>query len=152
VVAAVTLDSLFSIPDFGMSERVFYLITRLREAASEALILQTRNAGESILLHAAGGNVLDFYREEIAEREETAYPPFSLFVKVTTSGTPEQIERKAAHLQSLFGEHHPHFTLGRELAMILRVPRSSWPSKAILSNLLLLTPDFLIKVDPESII
>ncbi|MBX4198736.1 hypothetical protein KW800_00425 [Candidatus Parcubacteria bacterium] len=156
LVAAVTLDSLFSIPDFGINERAFYLVTKLREAASERMIIQTRNAGESVLAHAGAGNVLDFYREEIQEREETLFPPFSLFVKVTTEGSQEALEKKAAYLQSLFADHKPHFTLTHtssiELAMILRVPRSSWPEPVLRDKLLLLTPDFSIKVDPESII
>lgn len=159
LVASASLDSLFSIPEFGINERVFYLITRLRELAEDRFILQSRNAKSEILEYAVAGNVLDFYRTEIKEREELSYPPFSIFIKVSVEDTPENIERKAAHLQKLFLDKHPHFMLEKRkdenrhvLNMILRMKQSSWPSKELVERLLLLTPDFTVKVDPESIL
>ena len=159
VVAAVSLDSLFSIPDFHINEKVFYLITHLRELSTERFIIQTRNAGAEILEYAAAGNILDFYRGEIKEREELKYPPFSVFIKVSYEGKEEMVEKKASLLQSMFNYYEPHFTIEigrnkslRTLSMILRLPKSEWPNKALRDKLLLLTSDFLIKVDPESII
>ncbi len=159
LVAAVSLDSLFSIPDFYINERIFYLITELREKAVEKFAIQTRNAGESILENAAAGNVLDFYRDEIKEREELRYPPFSIFIKVSGEDSKERIERKAVQLQASFSQFDPHFILENKkedrlqtLSMILRVQRDEWPDKILREKLLLLTPDFSIKVDPESII
>ncbi len=159
VVAAVSLDSLFSIPDFHINEKVFYLVTHLRELSTEHFIIQTRNAGTEILEYAAAGNILDFYRNEIKDRKELKYPPFSVFIKVNCEDKEERIEKKAILLQSMFSHHEPHFTLKtgkskglRILSMILRLSRSEWPNKVLRDKLLLLTPDFLAKVDPESII
>ena len=158
--AVVSLDSLFSIPDFVINERIFYLVNRLREITAEQFVMQTRNAREAVLRYASEGNILDFYRAEIAEREELRYPPFSLFIKVLTEGTQGELEHKASYLQSLFKDYKPHFIIEsrgqksgtKRLSMIIRLPRSAWPTKEVRDNLLLLTPDFLIKVDPESII
>ncbi|MBX4195535.1 hypothetical protein KW796_01070 [Candidatus Parcubacteria bacterium] len=159
VVAAVSLDTLFAVPDFYINERIFYLVTRLREAAEEHFILQTRNAGTEILDFAAAGNILDFYRTEIAEREGLSYPPFSIFIKVSADELPEKIEREAAGLQASFGSFNPHFRLetrgkgGKQtLSMILRQPGDRWPHKELRDKLLLLPPDFTVKVDPESIL
>lgn len=159
LVAAVSLDSLFSIPDFFINERIFYLVTKLRGLAGERFLLQTRNAGAEILEYAAAGNILDFYRSEIKERKELKYPPFSIFIKVTTEDTEEHIEKKAVYLQDTFGKFDPHFILenrqkksAKTLSMILRLPREKWPNEAVVEKLLLLSPDFLIKVDPESIL
>ncbi|MBX4189090.1 hypothetical protein KW785_00660 [Candidatus Parcubacteria bacterium] len=158
--AVVSLDALFSVPDFSMNERIFYLVTRLRQLTAESFLVQTRNVGEEILSLAADGNILDFYRAEIKEREELLYPPFSIFVKVSTLGTREALEKKAVYLQSLFKDHKPHFIVEnrgtpsgkRMLNMVLRIPRESWPVSEIKDKLLLLSPEFLIKVDPESIL
>jgi hypothetical protein len=38
------------------------------------------------------------------------------------------------------------------LNMILRLPKTDWPNEAVKEKLLLLPFDFLIKVDPESIL
>lgn len=159
VVIAGSMDSLFSIPDFGVNERIFYLINRMREIATDRFLLQTRNAGKEILEFAAAGNVLDFYRTEIQEREELSYPPFSLFIKVSVRDTEENNKKKVIYLQSLFADHGPHFIKEKRegsglqtVSMILRIPKDNWPSQEIREKLLLLTPDFMVKVDPETIL
>jgi primosomal protein N' len=135
------------------------LVTRLREMAKERFVIQTRNAGQEVLEFAAAGNILDFYRTEIKDREDLRYPPFSIFAKVSTEDDRERIERKAAHLQDLFKDYEPHFMLEnkgvkgkRTLSMILRFERDIWPIDDVAQKLLLLTPDFEVKVDPESIL
>jgi len=159
LVSVVSLDSLFSIPDFYINEKIFYLITRLRELSKENFLIQTRNAKADVLEFATAGNVLDFYRAEIKEREELRYPPFSLFIKVSKEDTPDNIKRKATVLQNTFDSFEPHFILKNSkktdqkvLSMILRIKKENWPDKLLKEKLLLLTPDFLIKVDPESIL
>lgn len=159
LVAVASLDSLFSIPDFAINERIFYLITRLREISTEKFVIQTRNAGKEILEYASVGNILDFYRTEVEEREELSYPPFSLFIKVSTQGNGGEIERKAALLQNIFKDRNPHFIKERgrasnpdTLSMIIRLARSEWPNEELQEKLLLLTPDFMVKVDPETIL
>ncbi len=158
-VGLVSLDSLFSIPDFGINERIFYLITRLLEIAEVETIIQTRNIGKRIIQFAESGSILDFYRSEIDERKELSYPPFSVFIKVTTDGTPGEVEKKSIYLKTLFNEQGPVFMKGRgmktgrlRLSMILRLPRDKWPDNAVGEKLLLLPPEFLVKVDPESIL
>jgi primosomal protein N' len=157
--AIVSLDSLFSIPDFGINERIFYLANRLREFTTKKTIFQTRNIGKEILTFANDGNILDFYRSEIDDREALLYPPFSIFIKVTTTGTVSEIEAKASDLRRLFIEFVPDFIRFRShtpglftLSMVIRVARIHWPDPILKEKLLLLTPDFLIKVDPESIL
>jgi len=158
-VGLISLDSLFSIPDFSIHERIFYLVTRLLEISEVETVIQTRNIGREILGFAEQGNVLDFYRREVAEREELKYPPFSIFIKVTSEDTQKNVEKKAAYLKSLFAEHEPNIILGRGMktgrltvSMVLRLSKSGWPDEAILGKLLLLTPEFSIKVDPESLL
>ncbi len=158
-VGLISLDSLFSIPDFGINERIFYLVTRLLEIAETEAIIQTRNIGKQIIQFAESGSILDFYRTEIEERKDLSYPPFSLFIKVTTDGTPSEIEKKFVLLKNLFVDQKPNFIKGRgmktnrlSLSMILRLSREDWPKENLREKLLLLPTDFLIKVDPESIL
>ncbi len=155
----VSLDSLFSIPDFGINERIFYLASKLSEMTTKETIFQTRNIGKSVLTYATEGNILDFYRSEIEDRESLLYPPYSIFIKVTTTGSPSEIEAKAMELRKLFIEYTPDFIRFKStnpglftLSMVIRVPRIHWPDQSLREKLLLLTPDFLIKVDPESIL
>ena len=137
----VSLDALFSLPDFGAEERIFYLISRLREMCERKLIIQTRNIGKETLSFSTQGNIVDFYRREIEERENFSYPPFSLFI--TIDGRDIQL------LKNQFAEWNPEFLKDR---MIIRMGRDNWPDEKLSRKLSLLPPNFLIKVDPESII
>jgi primosomal protein N' len=156
--AVVSLDSLFSIPDFGINERIFYLVSHIREMSSKAALVQSRNIGKNILFWASSGSILDFYKNEIAEREALSYPPFSIFIKVTTLTTEKNLVEKAAYLEKLFKEYEPHFMKRHvtktkiELSMIMREKTELWPDPTLSEKLALLTPDFSTKVDPESII
>jgi primosomal protein N' len=155
----VSLDSLFAIPDFSIHERIFTLITKIREMTERKLMIQTRNIGKDIITFAARGNILDFYKAEIEDRQNFAYPPFAIFIKVETLGTDALITERASILKNIFDEWNPDFMkrgstkVGMNiLSMIIRVKREEWPNLEMLKKLSLLTPDFLIKVDPESIL
>jgi primosomal protein N' (replication factor Y) len=140
----VSLDSLFSIPDFHASERIFYLVSRLREIAKKEVLVQTRNIGKHILGWAALGNISDFYQSEIKEREELLYPPFSTFVKISAE------DRVAA--AKLAEELAPWQPEPYRDSLIIRLPRGAWPDEALVAKLSLLGPAFSIKVDPESLL
>ncbi|MDB5266388.1 MAG: hypothetical protein JWN89_203 [Parcubacteria group bacterium] len=157
-IGIISLDSLFSIPDFGIHERVFYLVNRILEKAEREAIIQTRNIGKEVLAFASRGDILDFFRTEIQEREELAYPPFTLFIKVTTEGSSDELAKKAARLRTLFEEFSPDFIKERGvksgkvgLSMVLRFHKNEWPKPEVEEKLALLPPDFLIKVDPDSL-
>ena len=137
----VSLDALFSLPDFGAEERIFYYISRLREMCERKLIIQTRNIGKETLSLAAQGNIIDFYRREIEERNNFSYPPFSLFITVEA----RDIELMKNH----FAEWNPEYLRNK---MIIRMSKEGWPDEKLSRELALLPPNFLIKVDPESII
>ena len=68
-VAVAALDSLFALPDYRINEKVFNFLIRLRALASKRFIVQTRNVETKLFHDALKGNLLDFYRTEIAERK-----------------------------------------------------------------------------------
>jgi primosomal protein N' len=144
--AAVSLDALFSLPDFHASERIFYLVNRLREMATQETLIQTRRgtAGNQILAWATQGNIIDFYQHEVSEREALSYPPFSLFIKI------EGRDKEAvAAIRERFAAWNPDVYRN---SLIIRVPRASWPDQGLTAKLALLGPAFSVKVEPESIL
>lgn len=142
----ISLDALFSIPDFAINERIFYLVNRLREITQKEIIIQTRNIGKQILAWASSGNIVDFYQDEVREREALLYPPFSIFIKVST-GRFAKI--KLESIKSRFIKWQPDILKD---SLIIRVPRGNWPDSEIVRELTLLPLEFSIKVDPESIL
>ncbi len=145
--AIVSLDTLFSIPDFGINERIFYLVSRLREITKQEVLVQTRNIGKQILAWASFGNIIDFYQSEIGERQILLYPPFSIFIKITPLNvfTKEDLLKLKEH----FREWQPDILRN---SVVMRLPREMWPAQDLLEKLTLLGPTFSIKVDPESIL
>lgn len=145
--AVVSLDTLFSIPDFGINERIFYLVSRLREITLKEALAQTKNIGKQILFWATHGNIIDFYQEEIKEREELLYPPFSIFIKITVP--KKSLQNDLEKLKTLFADWQPD-TLKDSLVM--RMPRDNWPEEELVRKLALLPPQYSIKVDAESLL
>ncbi|MEX2010413.1 MAG: hypothetical protein WD874_01250 [Parcubacteria group bacterium] len=155
----ISLDSLFAIPDFSINERIFYLISSIREITRKEVVIQTRNMGKEILNWASQGNISDFYRKEIEERRGLLYPPVSIFIKVTTTGNPAVLEKRFDYLNNHFKNFSPEFVRSRTITkgtlalnMIIRMERNAWPEENLVKELALLTPEFLIKVDPESLL
>lgn len=143
----VSVDALFSIPDFGINERIFYLVSRLREMTGRESVIQTRNIGQQILAWASQGNIIDFYQNEIEERESLLYPPFSIFIKITVPKKDAVIE--LPRLKERFIKWHPDAVKD---SLIIRIEREAWPNDELGAQLALLGPQFSIKVDPESIL
>ena len=143
----VSVDALFSIPDFGINERIFYLTSRLREMTQKETLIQSRNIGKQVLAWASAGNIVDFVKNEIEEREALLYPPFSIFIKITVP--KKDIAKEIPKLKVKFSKWQPD-TLRDSL--IIRLPRENWPDAELSRELALLPPQYSIKVDPESIL
>lgn len=145
--ALVSADSLFSIPDFGINDRIFYLVSRLREMTGIESIVQTRNIGKQILAWATFGNIIDFYINEISERESLLYPPFSIFIKINSLSSKPQEDIRQAKDKLLKWQPEIY-----KDSIIMRIARTEWPNPELAEVLSLLGPQFNIKVDPESIL
>jgi len=158
--AIVSVDSLFTIPDFRINERVFNVLLRLRLRATRNFLIQTRDIENRIFDYATKGNMIDFYREEIAERKILVYPPFVTLIKITREGVRASVEKdmdKLAHeLQEYKPVVFPAFITtikGKyRLNMLLKIPAGEWVDEHLLNILRGLPPTFAIRVDPEDVL
>ena len=159
-VAVSSIDSLLSIPDFKIGTKVFSTLLTLRSLALKSFLLQTRNPAERLLKNAVDGNLLEFYREEIAARKKLDYPPFSLFIKLTVSGDRGAVAEEMKRLEKLFdsydfrifsafiqGMHGRYTSHG-----LIKVLPETWPQQDLLLRLRSLPPFITIHVDPESLL
>jgi primosomal protein N' (replication factor Y) (superfamily II helicase) len=158
--AIISIDSLFSIPDFRIHEKIFYTMLRLRGLTTKNFVLQTRNAEEKVLEYSLKGNLIDFYRDEIKEREAFGYPPFNTLIKITLEGEKEAIVKEMEGLQNTLEPYQvdvfPAFTQtvrGKHvLHGLMKIAQSNWVDKVLLMKLLSLPQHISIKVDPESLL
>lgn len=159
-VGIVSLDSYLSIPDFRMGEKIFSMISKMRSLASKRFILQTRKPDETILTYAFKGNMVDFYREELAQRNALNFPPATFIVKVSVSGKKDKVLSDIEDLKKLIGDYpvdvFPAFvSLPRGLVSmhcLIRLPKGKWPDKDLIEKLMSLPPSYTINVDPESLL
>ena len=158
--AVVSIDSLFSIPDFRVNEKVMNILARIRSRSGKRFYVQTRYKELPIVNYAVQGNLSQFYRDEIAEREKFNYPPFSLLVKITYRGEKAEawgeMERVAALLAPRPFTVFPAFieVVKNKFVVngLLRLKPGEWIDEDLLQLLRALPPSFTVKVDPENLL
>jgi primosomal protein N' (replication factor Y) len=167
-VAIISMDALFSLPDFRINEKIFRLLLNLRSLAKKTFLAQTRlrqarPEEHDIFSAAARGNISGFYKTEIENRKIFQYPPFKTLIKITREGKNEaQIKKEVQEMEKILEEWEPFsyqaFTpkikniYSRHI--LLKIEPGTWPSeqKKLHQILSSLSPSWKIDVDPESLL
>ncbi|MFA6520331.1 MAG: hypothetical protein WCT44_01850 [Candidatus Paceibacterota bacterium] len=165
-----SFDSLWSIPNFKMSEKIIQIVLGMLASTSKKLIIQTKNENDGAVLGIKSGNLLSFVREELEDRKKLGYPPFKRFIKITHLGDKEQSERAKKILGEMFAEYSPEIFSGFIAKLkgkyvtnaLIKLDTNKWSlpelsiggniNEALLSKLLSLPPIFEISVDPEDLL
>lgn len=171
--AIASIDSLFSIPDFKINERIMHLLLRINEKTTGHFLIQTRVKNQPLLNQFASSNLLDFYRQEIDMRESIKYPPFTQHIKITIEEARAVATQKMKRLQDLldeFEESKPDAQLeytifpafvpsskGKSmLHLLITLPKNKWqksPEAESLRSLLLSLPkEYEVRVNPQSLL
>lgn len=155
-----SIDSLFALPDFRIGEKAFSILIRLRNLAEREGIIQTRMSDHPVFEYARSGNLIDFFREELADRKAYGYPPERFLIKISIEGKREQIYEQMnelkTHLEPLLLEVYPAFirTVRNKFILhgLLRLAHGEWPDPKLHSILKSLPREFSVRVDPESLL
>lgn len=158
--AIASFDSLFSVPDFRIREKIFRIILQTRNIAKENFLIQTRNPNDPTVEFAVNGNLLEFYRKEIEERQVLGYPPFGIFIKIITRGTKVFVTRETDKLKNILMDYNPaifnsiHEKRGEQSAVniVIKLPKEIWPEPTLLSILKSLPSHFEMKIDPDNLL
>ncbi len=158
VVAAI--DGIFSLPDFKISEKILNTLLHLRQYANKNFIIQTRNPEEKVFRYTTEGNLIDFYREEIEERMKFGYPPFKVLIKISREGQPAQVTEEMAKLESLLVDYNPIIfpafiseIKGKyRMHALIKIPAANWVDNRLLTKIKELGPEFIVDIEPESIL
>lgn len=158
--AVASIDSLFSIPDFRINEKIMNILLKIRSVTQKTCIIQTRSRDQHIFDYATKGNLMDFYREEIDERKKLSYPPFATLIKITVKGTRQRVINDMNYVEKLLGDYEPLIfpafieTINKKSVMhaLIKLERNRWVSRPLLERLLQLPPHIAVNVDPESLL
>ncbi|MDD3420554.1 MAG: primosomal protein N' [Candidatus Gastranaerophilales bacterium] len=101
LVGVLSADSSFNLPDYRASERGFQLLTQVAGRAGRGefdgkVYFQTYSPDFYALQNAQNQDYQNFYKNEMEEREDLAYPPFSQMVRLVLSSKNEYRAEKLA--------------------------------------------------------
>lgn len=165
-----SLDSLWSIPNFKMSEKIIQIALSIMDNTTEKLIIQTKNENDGVITAIKSENLLSFVREELGDRKNLNYPPFRRFIKITHLGDKEQTIKARKALEEIFKEYSPEIFSGFIARLkgkyvtnaLIKIDPEKWSlpeisvnssiDKNLLSKLLSLPPNFKVFVDPEDLL
>jgi primosomal protein N' (replication factor Y) len=163
-VAVASLDSLFSLPDFRIGERIVHDLIELASRSEKYFLIQTRNADSPLLRTMTGGGLLEFYRNEIEVREKLQYPPFMTFIKLTIQAPKDHAMKILDGLQDALSEWEPSVfpaftaTVKNEavINMLIKLKNNYWEkdpeSEEIRQILQNLPREITVHINPESML
>ena len=101
LVGVVSADTTLNLPDFRGSERGFQLVSQVSGRAGRGdspgkVLVQTLNPEHFALRAAVAHDYEDFYQQEIAERQDAGYPPFSYLAAIQFSSSSAKTVEKGA--------------------------------------------------------
>lgn len=158
--AIASMDTLFSVPDFRITERIFRLLIHIRSRTQQTMLLQTREPHHNVIDCALNGNLTDFYRNELKERKQFFYPPYATLIRITVEGRKDRVAKDTEQIIETFSAYEPYafpvmlgLGSGKTATHILmKVPSSQWVDDELAQLLRSLPPSHTVMIDPESII
>lgn len=95
-VGVINADNALHFPDFRAAERAFQLITQVAGRAGRGnrpgkVIVQTFTPEHYALVFAADHNYSAFFNQEIIERKNLSYPPFTRLARILIRGFSQPI-------------------------------------------------------------
>lgn len=158
--AIASLDSLFSVPEFFIREKIMYTLLKIRSKTTQQFIIQTRRMKESVFEYIQIGNFAEFYREELRERKDMDFPPYTLIVKISAMGREDTVKKEMEELVEYFKPYELHVYKAfiervkqkTVINGILKLKRKEWVEPELLRKLQTLPPQFKVVVDTESLL
>jgi primosomal protein N' (replication factor Y) (superfamily II helicase) len=102
----IDFDSFFNLPDYSINEKACQILiklsTVLKNSSDSNFIIQAYNTQNFILKSFIASDFNIFYEEEIKNRKELFYPPFSHLVNIIVSGKDEN--QVKSDINRLFSE------------------------------------------------
>lgn len=142
LTSVINADHLLNFPDFRSHERTFQLLIQLagragRKGRQGELIIQTRQKDHPVIQAVIAHDYKGFYQQQILERQQFNYSPFSRMIKLTLKHrSPEEIQKAASEYALLLKKQLGARVLGPETPFISKIRN-------------LYMRNFLIKMDPE---
>ncbi len=158
-IAVVSIDSMFSIPDFSIHERILTNLLRAKSLASKTFLLQTRNPESPIIGFAHSGNIREFVRAELKDRRTYKYPPYSFMIKLVVQGAPTVVQKEAEQLKKFLSDFeifgYPILTQTNKnrltYGLLIRLEADAWPHEKLVEKLRALPQYIKVVIQADNI-
>ncbi|WP_247236050.1 primosomal protein N' [Telluribacter sp. SYSU D00476] len=129
VVGIFDADRIINFPEFRASERAFQMLTQVSGRAGRRagkpgkVLIQTANPHQSLLNKIIEGDYRGMYDNEIQEREQYGYPPFTRLIKLIVKHADYDTSHRAAEqlAEKLVAQLGRSRVLGPEPPLVERV-------------------------------
>lgn len=169
--AIISLDSLFSIPEINIDEKILNICLELKEKINsrEKIIIQTRLKEQEVWDYLKDNNILGFLKDELEIRESFNLPPYANILKFRLTKkeirSKENIERI---LKRIFDEEKIKFEkiiwriekkTGNHIG-ILTLSKDFWQIKkegkifpsSFAKKVITLLQDFHLEINPPNVL
>ena len=157
-IVVASVDTYLGIPEYSAAEAACALLCELRSRSEAVFVLQSRSLEHRAMRGVVEGMLLNFYKDELRDRERFGYPPFSTVVRLTLQGKTEGAEAKAKEYLQALEPLSPILLTGQfvrrglsRLHILLRLPPGSWVDQKLLRFIRMLPPNIEVRIDPRNI-
>ncbi|MBI2096707.1 MAG: primosomal protein N' [Candidatus Sungbacteria bacterium] len=94
LTAIISVDTALALPDYSQNERLFRILSLVRDITTKHFIFQSYAKEPEILRDLFHGSFEHFAEKELKERRKFSYPPFSELIKLTISRENRELALK----------------------------------------------------------
>lgn len=130
-IIILSLDSLFSLPEYRTDEKILSLVTEMAEKlprgihADAPLILQTRLKTSSVIKQLTSPSFREVYDTLLREREQFLLPPYYAVIKASFNNLPDDVRKRFE--QELEPYTVMWFEQGRGVTLLfIHIKESEW--------------------------
>lgn len=155
-----SIDSLLSIPNFKISERILQIILKIKNITENKLIIETKDKDNFLFNAIKENKIKELVENELKIRENLGYPPYKKHIKIRIFCKKEELQKNREFLLKYFKDFNPLVYKGylekiKEKYIINALIKIDIKDKRniVLSNKLKSLPqEFIIQINPENIL
>ncbi len=147
-----SIDSLFSLPEYGIDEKILMLLMTLKEKTKGHVFLQTRMSNSPLFTHLFDYSFLKYYEWALKEREDLHLPPFYSIIKASFQGLGEKRKESITETLTEKKREHVWFESGaQKLLLFIHIKKDDWLiSKEIRDDLASLLSGAKLDYNPDT--
>ncbi len=126
-VGILNADTMINFPDFRSHERAFNMMEQVagragRKNKQGRVVIQTSNPENPVIKFVCKHDYIGFYKEELADRENFKYPPFTKIINIYLKHRDDNVlNEMAVRYSNMLRQVFNYRVLGPEAPMVARV-------------------------------